>query len=219
MSATSDAINLLKSFTSISKAESAGRITLPSEIQAKREYGQSFARFPRGISGGPTPDLPERGKDWHGTVPGVPDEPQDDGEQKKDEEAFKDPENLLNGKEKKQGPPEPANLMATTQEIQDQTTNKQQPPAPPIAAKSISGMINRLNNLAFKSLAAAPRFSLGPVMPPKERSFLIEQGFEPDDVDSGTVSMTPRMRAQFNRDLLSAVQKSINRLAQKIESK
>jgi hypothetical protein len=209
MSEMKKAIELLDSFTDLFKAESAGRTTLPSEVQARREYGHSFARYPRGVSGGPTPDLPERGRDWHGTVPGVPDEPQDEDQQAKDEEAFKDPENLLDN-EQKQGPTEPVNLMAPTQEIQDKTTNTQQPPAPPIAAKS-------LNDMAIKSLAGAPRFSPGPIMPPKERKFLIEQGYDPEEVDSGAISMTPRLRAQYNKDLLSTVQKSITKLANKIE--
>jgi hypothetical protein len=142
----------------------------------------------------------------------VPDEPQGDGDQEKDEEAFKDPENLLDKKEGKKGPPEPVNLMAPTQEIQDRTEaqSQQQPAAPPVAAKSF-------HDLAMKSLAGAPRFSTGPFTPPRERSFLIEQGFTPEDVDSGAVNMTPRMRAQFNKDLLSAVQKAVTRLSTKIE--
>lgn len=203
MSDTSKATDLLKAF-------SAGRTVMPSEKQEQREYGHSFARFPVGVSGDPTPDLPEQGRDWHGTVPGVPDEAQDT-----DESAFKDPENLIEDKkEKKKGPPEPVNLMAPTDDIQAQTDaqQQQQPAAPPIAAKS-------LNELALKSLAAAPQFSSGPIIPPKERSFLLEQGFAPDDIDAGAVNMTPRMRAQFNRDLQSAVQKSMAKLANKIESK
>ncbi len=83
----------------VEKAESAGRTIMPSEKQAKREYDHSFARYPRGISGSTTPDLPERGRDWHGTVPGVPDEPQDDDKDQKESEAyFSDPKNLLSKK-------------------------------------------------------------------------------------------------------------------------
>lgn len=58
--------------------ESAGRDSL-TEGEAKRAYKHSFERVAPGISGGQTPDLPERGRDWHGTVPGVPDE-DDEGE-------------------------------------------------------------------------------------------------------------------------------------------
>lgn len=88
--------NYYKKLKKIEKAESAGRTTMPSEKQAKREYDHSFARFPRGISGVTTPDLPERGRDWHGTVPGVPDEPQDDDkDQKESESYFSDPKDLL----------------------------------------------------------------------------------------------------------------------------
>lgn len=56
--------------------ESAGR-DIQSEGQAKRAYEHSFSRVAPGISGGTTPDLPERGRDWDGDVPGVPDEPQE----------------------------------------------------------------------------------------------------------------------------------------------
>jgi len=67
---------------------SSGRDTMPSEKHAKKEYEDSFARYPGGISGSSTPDLPERGKDWH-------DEIDDDKEQKEAQESFKDPVNLL----------------------------------------------------------------------------------------------------------------------------
>jgi rubrerythrin len=83
---------------------SAGRDTNPSEKQRKREYDNSFARHPEGISGGSTPDLPERGRDWHGTVPGVPDEPQDGEEEEDQKEAqdyFKLPKDFLKTKTSK----------------------------------------------------------------------------------------------------------------------
>lgn len=88
----------------ISKAEmSAGRSTMKPEKQKIAEYDHLFARTPEGISGSPTPDLPERGKDWHGTVPGVPDEPQgkDEGDEKEMEEAqgyFREPKDFLASK-------------------------------------------------------------------------------------------------------------------------
>lgn len=219
MSSLRKAIDLLNSYSSLAKAQSGGRETMPPEPQAQRAYNQSFARFPMGISGDPTPDTQEQGQDWHGTVPGVPDVPPDEegsGVQDQSEQAFKEPQSLLSEdtKEKKKGPPEPVNLMAPSDQIQEQAAARQnqQPSAPPVAAKSFT-------EDAMKSLAAAPRFSSGPVVPPRERTFLLEQGFSPEDVDAGVVNMTPRMRALFNRNLLSAVQKSITRLSDKIESK
>lgn len=59
-------------------AQPSGDSWMPlSQKRRAREYEHSFRRDSRGISGGQTPDLPERGRDWHGTVPGVKDEPQD----------------------------------------------------------------------------------------------------------------------------------------------
>lgn len=213
MSSMKKAIDLLESFV---KAQSAGRTTVPSEPQAQRAYNQSFARFPLGETGDPTPDMPDQGSDWHGEKPGEPQVTEENGDQEKAEEAFKDPEEVLgeDKKTKKKGPPDPVNLMAPTADIQKQAAaqQQQQPAAPQITAKS-------LTDLAIKSLAGAPRFTTGPITPPKEKKFLLEQGFAPEDIDAGAVSMTPRMRAQFNRDLLSAVQKSVRNLYKKIESK
>jgi len=81
---------------------SSGRDTMKPEKQKMAEYDHSFARHPEGESGQPTPDLPERGRDWHGTVPGVPDEPQGSPEEEKEmeeaQEYFRDPKDLLSGK-------------------------------------------------------------------------------------------------------------------------
>jgi hypothetical protein len=217
MSETRDAIDLLKSFTAIpaqgsctcdtgiDKAQSAGKTTFPSEKQAQREYGHSFARFPRGEGGDPTPDMPDQGQDWHSTAAeqNAGSDPEEDGEQAKDEnEVAKDPEDVLAG-----STPTPVNLLAPSQEIQDQTSGKQdaQPPPPQLTAKSY-------NDMAIKALAGAPRFSSGPFVPPRERSFLVEQGFDPVEVDSGAISMTPRMRAEYNKYLLNAVEKSLSGL-------
>lgn len=74
--------------------QESGQSRMPrSEATSNREHDHSFDRVPMGISGGQTPDLPERGRDWHGTVPGVPDEPQDGGDD--DDNLDKPPENLV----------------------------------------------------------------------------------------------------------------------------
>jgi bacterioferritin len=82
---------------------SSGRDTMKPESQKMAEYDHSFARTPEGEGGSPTPDLPDRGKDWHGTVPGVPDEPQgeDEEDEKEMEEAreyFRKPKDFLASK-------------------------------------------------------------------------------------------------------------------------
>lgn len=100
MNETLKAIKLLEEFSKAGM--SAGKESNPSEIQAKREYDHSFARYGEGESGVVTPDLPDRGRDWHGTVPGVPDEPQVIGkdEQTEAEEDFQKPKPILADKSK-----------------------------------------------------------------------------------------------------------------------
>jgi bacterioferritin len=150
--------------------ESAGRITSPSDAQAKREYDHSFARQTEGESGSPTPDLPERGRDWHGTVPGVPDEPQDgDEDQEEAQKYFKPPKDFLNPEE------------------EDQTDK------------------------AIKALAGASRFTRGSVIPPREREFMLQNGYTPVEIESGAV-MTPRLRAEFNQFVANSVHKSLSSL-------
>lgn len=175
MTETKKAISLLDEFV---KADmSAGRTVFPSEKQAQSSYEHGFARYPMGVSGSSTPDLPDHGKDWHGTVPGVPDEPQDtDDDQNKDEEYFQDPKPVLG-----------------------------------VQAKS-------LVEEACKALAGAPTFDPGPVMPPREIDYLLQHGFTMQEIVNGNAYMTPSMRAQFNRDLATSVNKSITMLQTKIES-
>lgn len=99
-----DLWRLLNHSDEIGKADmSSGRDTMKPEKQKMAEYDHSFARTPEGIGGSPTPDLPDRGRDWHGTVPGVKDEPQgdDDEDEKEMAEAqgyFRDPKDLLASK-------------------------------------------------------------------------------------------------------------------------
>jgi len=66
------------------------------------------------------------------------------------------------------------------------------------------------NDEAKKALAAAPRFSPGPFVPPREREFLQMRGWSNEDIESGQASMSPRLRAEFNKWLTSTVQKSIS---------
>lgn len=61
---------------SLIKAMSAGKHTMPFNCQAARENDNSFQRYSRNISGSASPDLPDRGRDWHGTA--TPDDPTDD---------------------------------------------------------------------------------------------------------------------------------------------
>ena len=151
---------------SVSKAgadqESAGRDTI-TEGQAKRRYEHSFNRVSPGISGGQTPDLPERGRDWHAEVPGVPDEPQDG----------------------------------------DEETEIDRPP---------TKILGEPGDEALKALAGAPRFTSGPLIPPVELKFLQTRGYNKDDILSGKIHITPRLRAEFNKFLTSTVQKSISGL-------
>jgi bacterioferritin len=160
----------LKCPEEVNKADmSAGKNTKPSDKQAKREYDHSFARQIQGESGQPTPDLPDRGRDWHGTVPGVPDEPQDGEEEEDQKEAqsyFKLPKDFLKQKSH--------------------------------------------NDEAIKALAGVARFSSGPVMPPREAEFMLQNGYTPEEIDNGAV-MTPRLRAEFNRFIANSVHKSIRK--------
>lgn len=159
----------LKRGEDVNKADmSAGRDTQPSDKQKKRERDHSYARQIEGETGSPTPDLPERGRDWHGTVPGVPDEPEgDDEDHKEAQDYFKLPKDLL----------KPASKSATDE--------------------------------AVKALAGAARFSPGPVMPPREVEFMLHNGYTQEEIDNGA-TLTPRLRAEFNRFVANSVHKSIN---------
>jgi bacterioferritin len=152
--------------------ESAGREVV-SEGRYMKEQQHSYERVAPGISGGAGPDLPERGRDWHGTVPGVPDEPQDDDE----DDLDKPPENL----------------------------------AEPIVMAS-KALLANFNDPAIKALSGAPIFRPGPFVPPPEREWMIQHGYNEEDVDNGRVKMSSRQRAEFNRWLTSTVQKSLTGL-------
>lgn len=178
-SITKKAAEMLREMTArVSKAGAAqesGEGSVPiSQQQRKREYDRSFLRDSRGISGGAGPDLPERGKDWHGTVPGVPDEPQSTDQ----EELDRPPVNLVDSKP--------------------------------------DAEVERKNDEAKKALAAAPRFSPGPFVPPREREFLQMRGWSNEDIESGQASMSPRLRAEFNKWLTGTVQKSISSFAKSL---
>jgi len=173
-SETSKALQQLIDF--LNKANvSAGKDTKKPEQQAIGAYEHTFARQVEGITGAPTPDLPERGRDWHGTVPGVPDEPEaPPDEEKRQEEAqqyFKPPPN----------------------------------PLAPIKTEE-----------AKKALAGAPRFTQGPVVPPRAVDFLLQFGFTPEEIFAGEANMTTIMRARYNRQLQSSIRKSIMSLKGKV---
>jgi hypothetical protein len=68
------------------------------------------------------------------------------------------------------------------------------------------------NDEAIKAFAAAPIFRTGPVVPPREMSFLIENGYSREDVMAGRYAFTPRLRAEYNRRVTSAVKKSLENL-------
>lgn len=77
---------------------SSGEDTMKPESRKVAEYEHSFARRPDGITGAPTPDLPERGFDWHDEHGGPNPPPateEDEKEEKEAEEYFKKPLNPL----------------------------------------------------------------------------------------------------------------------------
>lgn len=145
--------------------ESGGRTTFPKEDRAKEE--EESQRYPRGVGSAETPDLPERGSDWHGTVPGVPDVPED----------------------------EPMDIGKTPQE--EAAEFKQ---------------FKDKNEETKKSLAGAPRFSPGPFVPPREADFLLQYGYSPEEIKSGDYKISPWMRAEFNRQQMGVVHKSLSDL-------
>jgi bacterioferritin len=97
---------------------SSGEDTMKPEKRKIAEYEHSFARRPDGITGAPTPDLPERGFDWHdehgGPKPPAA-TPEDEEEQEEAEEYFKPPANLLKPPKGKLPTPQPT---PQTQEAQ-----------------------------------------------------------------------------------------------------
>lgn len=97
---------------------SSGKDTMKPESRKIAEYEHSFARQPGGIAGAPTPDLPERGFDWHDEHggPKPPDAaPEDEKEQEEAEKYFKPPLNPLKQPKIKLPPPQPS---PQTQEAQ-----------------------------------------------------------------------------------------------------
>lgn len=168
--------------------ESSGRHTFPSEDQAKRE--EESPRSHRGVGNAGTPDLPERGADWHGTVPGVPDVPEDS----------EDVDTGKTGDEQGQDRPNP-------KKKQEQPTPGH-PANPPLQPSKTEE--------AIKALAGAPRFSPGPFTPPREAKFLLEFGYSPEEIKSGDYRVAPWMRAEFNRQQTSVINKSIDGLLGRI---
>jgi len=157
-SRTAQAIDLFKAGAD---QESAGRRTFIDEEQAKRQTEQE--RYPLGVGGASTPDLPERGRDWKGEVDDVPDVPEDD-------------------------------------EVD-------------IGKTPMEEALARLSD-AKKAFSGAPRFNPGRVVPPRELEFLQRQGYSRNDIANGNFKITPTMRAEFNQEVTSSVQKSLGALEQ-----
>lgn len=78
-------------------------------------------------------------------------------------------------------------------------------------SKAVREIMKRATSEARKALAGAPRFSPGPFVSPPEREYLKLRGYSDDEIDSGSATMTPRVRAEFNKWLTSVVRKSIAR--------
>lgn len=162
--------------------ESTGRWTLEDPLQARREHEQGLYRQPVGVSGGPTPDLPERGRDWHGTVPGVPDEPEDESE----EEV-----------KKIWGAPKPI--------------FKEEKESEPVIKKALVPYY-AAQHRAQDILKALPDLSVGLDLTPREVEFLKSQGVNEEDIIRGRVDITPRMQTEFQRFMTDRVFKSLSGL-------
>jgi hypothetical protein len=77
--------------------------------------------------------------------------------------------------------------------------------------KAVREIMNRATSEAKKALAGAPRFSPGPFVSPPEREYLKTRGYSDGEIDAGSATMSPRVRAEFNKWLTSTVRKSIAR--------
>lgn len=175
--------------------ESTGKHTFPSEKQAEREYEHSFERQPTGEGGAETPDLPDRGRDWHGTVPGVPDEDQEPADEDDSDEPSK------NGVQKVWADP-------TTPFVQEGSKSKE----PVENQEQQASAVKSITAAAIKAFSGAPRFAQGPLVPPREKDWLLTQGYSPEEVASGQVQITSRMRGEFNRWLQGTIRKSFDSL-------
>jgi hypothetical protein len=78
-------------------------------------------------------------------------------------------------------------------------------------AKAVREIMSRATSEAKKALAAAPRFSPGPFVSPPEKEYLKLIGYSDDEIESGGATMSPRVRAEFNKWLTSTIRKSITR--------
>jgi len=81
----------------------------------------------------------------------------------------------------------------------------------PDADKAVQKIMQGANEEAKKAFVAAPRFSPGPFVAPREKQFLQMHGYSDEDIDRGFI-MPPRLRAAFNKWLTATVQKSIGEL-------
>lgn len=210
-----ESIDLLKAFTS------AGREEFVSGEQAKRAYERSFEKQATGISGGDSPDLPDRGRDWHGTVEGVPDEPQDDElNEGKTEGEINDGEH--NVQKVWENPKIPFQQTKDVQKEEDSAEGGEQQQEPveeedqqQFTEAPQQQVVKSFFQEASKAFSGAPRFAQGRIAPPREKTWLLINGYSPEEVESGQVQITPRMRGEFNRWLQNTVRKSLNNLKTK----
>lgn len=105
-------LSLISEATALLKAgadqESASWNTMPDPVQAKRQSERIGMRQPYGESGVQTPDLPERGLDWHGDA--TPDDSSDDAPQEGTAAAKKiwgDPQPILEEPKKEEEEEQP----------------------------------------------------------------------------------------------------------------
>jgi hypothetical protein len=189
--------------------ESGGRTTMPSGGQAKREDEHSYSRQPEGESGDPTADTAE--ERWHGsgTETDEDDPHKDDNEQTGEErdvqKVWSNPQVPFQQKDVAEAPAEaPGDAPGAAPGV---IPGQQQ--APPGEQASV---VKSLMAQAMKAFAGAPRFAQGPLVPPREKEWLKTQGYSPDEIDSGQVQITSRMRGEFNRWLQGTIRKSLGGL-------
>ncbi|MCJ7424008.1 hypothetical protein MUP01_07040, partial [Candidatus Bathyarchaeota archaeon] len=75
--------------------------------------------------------------------------------------------------------------------------------------------VKSLTEAAIKAFSGAPRFAQGPLVPPREKDWLLTQGYSPEEVMSGQVQINSRMRGEFNRWLQGTIRKSFGRLMER----
>ena len=173
----------------------ANKETAISGKQGKREYDSSFSRQYTGVGNAETPDKPEVGKDWHGTVPGVKDEPQELADGTVDD-----------SKEDKEIP-----LVWGDSKVPFESDEK-------ITTKKEKSFTSKLNSL-HKSTASAiqlfgqiPNFEPKAMFTPYEKDWLLTKGYSEKSIDSGTVRFNKILRSEYTQWVQGTIKKSISNL-------